>query len=152
MLAAGLRPGDPASPVASSLEFALDGPVAVDRQLVSRLMVNLLVNAREALEGPGGRIAVGAALEDGEGPGRGCLRLAVTDNGRGMSEEFVRQSLFRPFSTTKSAGLGIGLAQCKSIVDAHGGRIRVESRQGQGTTFTIELPVDVLPAAAKGAV
>jgi putative PEP-CTERM system histidine kinase len=151
MLAAGLRPGDPSNGVASSLEIAVDAPVAVDRQLVNRLIVNLLVNAREAVDGANGRIAVTAALEDGDDPGRGTLRLAVTDNGRGMSEEFVRQSLFRPFSTTKSAGLGIGLAQCKSIVDAHGGRIQVKSRTGEGTTFTIELPVDVLPAAAKGA-
>jgi signal transduction histidine kinase len=80
------------------------------------------------------------------------LRLSVADNGRGMSEDFVRQSLFRPFSSTKNAGLGIGLAQCKSIVDAHGGRIRAESRPGEGTTFTIDLPVDVAPGFAKGAV
>jgi putative PEP-CTERM system histidine kinase len=152
MLAAGLRPGDPESAVASTLEIAVDHAVAVDHQLLNRLLVNLLVNAREALEGDGGHIAVSAAFENGAGPGSGMLRLSVADNGRGMSEDFVRQSLFRPFSSTKNAGLGIGLAQCKSIVDAHGGRIRAESRPGEGTTFTIDLPVDVAPGFAKGAV
>jgi putative PEP-CTERM system histidine kinase len=150
MLAAGLRPGEASRGVETSLDVAFDGPVAVDRRLLTRLMVNLLVNAREALDGDG-RIAVRAALIGPENGGRGALRLTVSDNGRGMAEEFLRHSLFRPFATTKSAGLGIGLAQCKSIVDAHGGRIHAESHAGQGTTFTIELPADVPPAAARGA-
>jgi len=62
-----------------------------------------------------------------------------------MSEDFVRTSLFRPFSSTKSAGLGIGLVQCKSIVEAHGGGITVESRPGQGTAFTVRLPIGKQP-------
>jgi signal transduction histidine kinase len=57
-----------------------------------------------------------------------------------MSEEFVRQSLFRPFATTKPSGLGIGLMQSKAIVEAHGGTIRVESRPGRGTCFEVSLP------------
>jgi signal transduction histidine kinase len=64
-----------------------------------------------------------------------------------MSEDFVRQSLFRPFSTTKASGLGIGLMQSKAIIEAHGGTIRVESRSGQGTRFEVSLPVR--PSAAR---
>jgi len=69
------------------------------------------------------------------------VTFEVSDNGRGMSEEFVRTSLFKPFATTKSGGLGLGLAQSKSIVDAHGGTISVASRPHEGTTFTVRLPV-----------
>ena len=61
--------------------------------------------------------------------------------GRAMSEEFIRTSLFRPFATTKPTGLGIGLSQCRSIVQAMGGAITVESRPGAGTTFAVHLPV-----------
>jgi putative PEP-CTERM system histidine kinase len=141
VLASGLSLNG-SGPVRTHSDLAVRDPVAVDRQLVSRLLVNLLVNAREALEGAG-EIRIGAAVEEAPERGRGTLRLSVADTGRGMSEEFVRKSLFRPFATTKSAGLGIGLAQCKSIVDAHGGRISVASRSGSGTTFTVELPIGI---------
>ena len=53
---------------------------------------------------------------------------------------FVENRLFRPFRTTKEKGLGIGLYQCKQIIEAHGGRIEVESREGAGTVFTVVLP------------
>jgi hypothetical protein len=66
--------------------------------------------------------------------------LQVSDTGRGMSEEFVRLRLFRPFATTKPSGLGVGLAQSKAIVEAHGGRIRAESRPGEGTRFEVRVP------------
>jgi signal transduction histidine kinase len=68
--------------------------------------------------------------------------FSVRDNGRGMSEDFVRSNLFKPFNTTKPTGLGVGLAQCKAIVEAHGGTIRVESRLGRGTTFLVRIPVE----------
>jgi hypothetical protein len=128
----------------------------VDRRLVLRLLANLLTNAREALAGPG-EIRVRAARED-EGPEPPRLVLEVRDSGRGMSEEFIRARLFRPFSTTKPTGLGVGLTQCRSIVEAHGGRIQVTSRVGEGSTFTVVLPIAVAtpaaaaaPAAASGA-
>jgi hypothetical protein len=64
-----------------------------------------------------------------------------------MSPEFVRESLFRPFATTKPSGLGVGLMQCKGIVEAHGGSISVESRLGRGTRFEIRVPIEDAPAA-----
>ena len=67
--------------------------------------------------------------------------ITVSDNGRGMSEEFIEKHLFKPFYTTKWKGLGIGLYQCKSIVEAHGGSINVNSKEGVGTDFTVYLPL-----------
>jgi signal transduction histidine kinase len=65
----------------------------------------------------------------------------VVDNGCGMSPEFVRNSLFRPFQTTKKKGLGIGMFQSKIIVEAHRGNIQVESAPGKGTKFGVTLPL-----------
>jgi len=70
----------------------------------------------------------------------GWVLLVVADNGSGMTADFVANSLFKPFQTTKKNGLGIGLFQSKTIVEAHGGRIEVESAPGQGTTFRVLLP------------
>jgi signal transduction histidine kinase len=71
----------------------------------------------------------------------GWIVLIVKDNGAGMSEEFLRHSLFRPFKTTKKQGMGIGLFQSKKIVEAHGGKIEVESKEGLGSTFRVFLPL-----------
>jgi putative PEP-CTERM system histidine kinase len=122
-----------------------DMRATVDPGLITRVMINLITNAREAVQGPG-EIEIGASLS-AERNGSGSVTLTVRDSGPGMSEEFVHQSLFRPFSTTKASGLGIGLMQSKAIIEAHGGTIRVESRSGQGTRFEVTLPVR--PSAAR---
>jgi putative PEP-CTERM system histidine kinase len=115
------------------------GPVIADRSLLLRLLVNLLTNAREALPDEGD-IALSAGVEPGP-EGRGpTLLLSVRDNGRGMTDEFLRMRLYKPFVTTKPSGLGVGLAQCRSIVEAHGGSIAVDSHPGQGTVFRVRLP------------
>jgi signal transduction histidine kinase len=67
--------------------------------------------------------------------------MAVADNGCGMTPDFIQQSLFRPFQTTKRKGIGIGMFHCKMIVEAHRGRIEVESAPGKGTAFRVFLPV-----------
>ena len=67
--------------------------------------------------------------------------LSVADNGCGMSEEFLKQSLFRPFRTTKKGGTGIGMFHCKMIIEAHGGKIEVESEVGKGSAFRVMLPL-----------
>jgi len=136
-MSAGLEPG-----ARDGIEFALEShatsPVSLDRRLLLRVLVNLLTNAREALGGPG-KIEL-AANTVPTPDGGWALSLVVRDTGRGMSEEFVRTSLFKPFSTTKSAGLGLGLTQVRTIVEAHGGTIQVHSRAGQGTTFEVRIP------------
>jgi signal transduction histidine kinase len=65
--------------------------------------------------------------------------IAVSDTGSGISEDEITK-LFRPFYTTKPKGLGLGLAFCMKVVEAHGGAIEVSSQVNKGTTFTIRLP------------
>ena len=71
----------------------------------------------------------------------GSAFLRVVDQGPGLSEEYIRDHLFKPFETTKKKGLGIGLYQCRNIIEAHGGRIEVNSREGKGTEFLVFLPL-----------
>jgi len=71
----------------------------------------------------------------------GWAVLSVGDTGRGMSDHFIRNSLFAPFRSTKRGGWGIGLYQAKYLVEAHGGRIEVSSKEGDGTTFVVKLPL-----------
>ena len=118
--------------IRTALDSAAD-QVAVTDEAVHSILSNLLVNAVEAID-EGGRIEVRTSRE-----GR-WITLAVADTGVGMSAEFVRDQLFVPLRTTKSSGLGVGLYHVKTVVDAVGGRIRVESRPGGGTTFWIDLP------------
>lgn len=141
---AGLALGDHDG-VRVRIESTVGEPVRADRRLMSRVLVNLLTNAREAI-GDSGSIVMGAAVEAGDADHGGQLSVSVHDTGRGMTEEFLRTRLFRPFSTTKAAGLGVGLAQCKSIVEAHGGSIGVDSRPGHGTTFHVRIPLEGPPA------
>jgi putative PEP-CTERM system histidine kinase len=113
------------------------GPVPriiADRGQVQSVVTNLLLNARDAVE-PGGRIQVRTDHLDGR------VVLSVTDNGCGMSPAFMKESLFRPFQSTKKKGLGIGMYQTRLIIEAHGGSIEVESEAGKGTTFRVSLPV-----------
>jgi putative PEP-CTERM system histidine kinase len=128
---------------ATDVRFRLhcNGPrsVALDRRLTLRVLVNLLTNARESLVGPG-EIELTSGIES-SAAGMQSIVFRVRDTGRGMSEEFIRTSLFRPFATSKSTGLGVGLSQCRSIVEALGGAITVESRPGAGTTFAVHLPL-----------
>ncbi len=143
--AAGLASGT-ANGIQTTVRTHGEDRLTVDRRQVVRLLTNLLTNAREALNG-GGEIELEAELS-GRGPeGATELTLTVRDNGRGMDEEFIRTALFKPFASTKSSGLGIGLTQCRSIVEAHGGTISVESRAGVGTRFVVRLPV---PPSALG--
>ena len=68
------------------------------------------------------------------------LFFEVADQGCGMPDEFIQNRLFQPFQTTKQKGFGVGLYQCRQIIEAHGGRIDVSSKVDEGTTFTVYLP------------
>lgn len=107
--------------------------IDVDRDQMKKVITNLVLNADEAT-GANGEIRIRTA------PGNGTLRVIVSDNGCGIPKDYLEKNLFRMFSTTKSTGFGVGLFQSKRIVEAHSGRIEVESAAGKGTTFTILLP------------
>ena len=108
--------------------------ILVDPERLQNVVTNLLLNARDVV-GKGGQVTVETSQSNG------CAVLAVSDNGCGMSPLFLRDSLFRPFHTTKKDGLGIGLFQSRIIVEAHKGKIQVESQPGKGTTFRVILPL-----------
>ena len=108
--------------------------IRIDPEQIQKVATNLLVNAREAL-GANGEIRIASSRENG------WVVLSVRDNGCGISPEFISRSLFRPFQTTKKTGIGIGMFHCKTIVEAHQGRIEVESQPGKGTTFRVLLPI-----------
>ena len=110
-------------------------PVSVDPEQVQKVLLNLILNAREATRGNACAIRVRTLHETG------YVVISVIDNGCGMSREFLEKNLFKPFQTTKKAGLGIGLFQCKMIVEAHKGKMEVESEEGKGSNFRILLPV-----------
>jgi putative PEP-CTERM system histidine kinase len=105
-----------------------------DPAQLQKVVTNLLLNAREAV-GNQGRITVETSRSNG------WIVLGVADTGCGMSGEFINRSLFRPFQSTKKDGLGIGMFHCKMIVEAHRGKIEVESEVGKGTAFRVFLPV-----------
>jgi putative PEP-CTERM system histidine kinase len=108
-------------------------PALLDAEQIKRVVTNLVLNAFDAVP-PGGEVRVATAARTG------WAVLTVADNGRGMTPEFMRKSLFRPFQTTKQQGMGIGLFHSKMIVEAHGGKIEVDSEVGRGTTFRVLLP------------
>ena len=123
--------------------------VHVDPVQVQQVMVNLIVNARDAMP-HGGRLVIGTSsvgiLESSGVARAGVLpgpyvRLTVSDTGTGISED-VRSHLFEPFFTTKDIGkgTGLGLATCYGAVKQSGGYIWAESESGRGTTFVIHLP------------
>jgi putative PEP-CTERM system histidine kinase len=118
-----------------------DRPVPGDAQRLERALLHLLQNAVEATP-PSGRIVL--SLRSGDG----CAVIELRDTGLGMSESFIRERLFRPFETTKTAGMGIGVYESREAVRELGGRLEVESAVGLGTTFRIVLPLQVPAAAA----
>jgi len=106
----------------------------VDGEEIKKVIVNLVQNALEASNAKG-TVMVGTRKDND------CVCIQISDTGSGMTEEFMKNHLFKPFRTTKESGLGIGLYQCRQIVEAHEGRIEVKSEIGKGSVFTICLPV-----------
>jgi len=111
--------------------------VVADRAQIEQLVLNLLLNAAAATQAlPPGRGGVWIEVAAGA-PGR--VDIVVRDAGKGIAPEQLER-IFEPFWTTREEGMGLGLAICRSIVEAHGGRIRAESTPGKGATFHVELP------------
>jgi putative PEP-CTERM system histidine kinase len=114
--------------------------VSGNRHELQQVLLNLLLNAKEALAARQPPLAAGeTGMRVRVVPGGAFARVEVTDRGPGLSPEAVRR-LFEPFRSTKDGGLGIGLYECRRIVEGLGGRIRVTSVLGEGTTFQVELP------------
>jgi len=148
--APNLQPADLNRQVAQSVEFfaaeAKDGNIDVlcyfdpelptvllEAESFHRALLNLLLNARQAM--PGGGQLVVRTTSSGSG-----VALYLIDSGCGMDAE-MEARIFDSFFSTKAGGSGLGLLTARKIIEAHGGRIRVESEPRRGTKFTIELPV-----------
>jgi signal transduction histidine kinase len=110
-------------------------PVHADPEQLWEALLNLIRNAVDAMPG-GGNLTIATKRNDT------TALVSVSDNGHGMTEEEAR-NLFIPFFTTKTDGTGLGLAHTQQIVNEHGGRIDWTTKRGEGSTFTIQLPLAV---------
>jgi putative PEP-CTERM system histidine kinase len=106
----------------------------LDPEQIQKVLTNLILNANEAIRSEGG-IKIATNLQEN------LLILSISDDGCGMAKEFMETRLFRPFQTTKRQGMGIGLFHSKKIIEAHQGRIEVESEGGKGSTFKLFMPM-----------
>jgi signal transduction histidine kinase len=127
----------------SGVEVAVEAPPSVplraDATGIHQVMLNLATNAMHAMP-RGGRLSIRVARD------ASAVRVAVADTGVGISAA-ARAKLFEPFFTTRPEGTGLGLSVSYGIVQAHGGRIDVESAEGRGSTFTVTLPVEFAEGA-----
>lgn len=138
----------------------VDRPVLGDPTQIHQIIMNLCTNAYHAMQTSGGQLGVtleevfidasppptGLTLESGH-----YLRLAISDTGPGIGPAIIDR-IFEPYFTTKdkSKGTGLGLAVVHGIVKGHGGEIKVESRVGEGTCFTVYLPISLVESSEKG--
>ncbi|MBN1545833.1 MAG: PAS domain-containing protein [Syntrophaceae bacterium] len=132
------------------IEFQMDldpsiPPLLGDENLLTRLFLNLIKNAAEALDKKG-KVTVSTKVapdyhltKPGSRP-IPMIVIEVQDNGPGIAPEILEQ-IFTPFYTTKSKGSGLGLATCQKIINEHDGFLKVDSIQGEGTLFSVSLPL-----------
>jgi len=97
--------------------------------------MNLVTNALQAMP-QGGEINISSEVKDKN------IEVKIKDTGVGIPPKNL-EKLFTPLFTTKSKGIGLGLSNVKNIVEKHGGTIQVQSEEGKGTTFTIQLPLRI---------
>ncbi len=130
-----LRPQIEKGKISVHKEFQPLPMVLMDREQIKQALLNLLLNAIQAMPRGGPLILSGRNSEEGQ-----WVELSVRDSGVGISEEDLNR-LFDPFFSTKEGGIGLGLSITHRIIDQHHGKIEVESKLGEGTLFTIWLPI-----------
>ena len=122
--------------IVSHIDLAPEvGPVLIDHVQIQQVLINLIRNAVDAMAPEGSGEVLIASREDGE-----FVRLTVADTGPGLTAE-VSERLFQAFVSTKPNGMGLGLSICRTIVEAHGGRIWYEPALGGGAAFNFTLPL-----------
>lgn len=124
--------------VADGSPIALEG----SEDQLKQAFLNVIINSLEAMTG-GGRLIVTILSSDAAGPAGATATVRIEDTGEGIPPERMGR-LFDPFFSTRPHGTGLGLTIAQRVIQDHGGRIRIESTPGQGTTLTVELPL--LPA------
>ena len=109
--------------------------ILANPQQLKQMFVNLIQNATHAI-GPDGRISVSTEERDNH------ISITISDNGVGIPADVV-QNIFNPFFTTREvgSGVGLGLSIAYRVIEGHNGNVDVQSEPGQGTTFTIRLPI-----------
>jgi len=128
-----------AEPVAETHRIDAELPPSlfalVDAERIEKVIENLVLNALEAMTGKNGTLTIKAGKSDNQ-----KVFFSVTDTGMGMTPDFIEKRLYHPFATTKKKGVGLGLYTCREVVQANGGSIQVNSKEGAGTTFRVVLP------------
>ena len=107
--------------------------IYIDRQQIKASLMNVILNAIQAMP-CGGRLSVTTAVSDG------FITVKIEDTGEGIAEEHLPR-IFEPYFTTKTAGIGLGLALTRRIIEEHKGRIDIKSKQGNGTIVSVQLPL-----------
>lgn len=120
--------------VVAQLEASLP-PVHADESLLRHVLISLIANALDAMPA-GGELRLSSHLLDGTDQ----IELQIGDTGHGIPSEKM-DKVFKPFFTTKTKGLGVGLSLAKRIIERHGGTLQLTSREGRGTTVSLHLPV-----------
>jgi signal transduction histidine kinase len=117
------------------LDLTRDTPkIKVDINKMKRVFGNLIKNAVDAMP-KGGKLTIMSKESNGN------VEITFTDTGKGIPKD-VLEKIWTPFFTTKSKGMGLGLPICKRLIEAHGGKITVESKVGEGTTVTVTIPIE----------
>ncbi|MBI4697916.1 MAG: HAMP domain-containing protein [Nitrospirae bacterium] len=122
------------SNIAIKKEHGASPDLSIDPEFIKTCIYNIIINAFEAMPG-GGTLFIKTQGSDSK------FHLSVEDTGSGVAEN-IQSKIFEPFFTTKSRGLGLGLSLTKRIIEEHGGRILLESREGRGSVVTIVLPME----------
>jgi PAS domain S-box-containing protein len=123
-----------------STRFSKELPsVLADHDQLTQVFSNIVLNALQAMP-EGGRLEVKTREAKREGSAESSVVVSVKDSGIGIAEGNLRR-IFEPLFTTKAKGIGLGLALSKTLIEAHGGEIDVESQEGKGTIFTVTLPL-----------